>query len=515
MSNPLTAQEIMVELQSRGIRINKTSGKGRQGGAGPANGRGLLFGKHQITVPTAGESTMYSPYTLQEDGNQAFIYKDGEPVSKVKVIPTPRFYSLKTAEGVPYSQIALLHGRDCLASTVIQHCSRWRNDERCQFCGIGESLSDHHTIAVKTPEQLVEVAEAAMRLDGIKHVTLTAGTTANPLKGIKHLGNCARAIKAATGLPVHVQFEPVDDPSIYTYLKDCGVDTVGMHLESFDQKVRERITPGKAKISINSYFEGFARAVEVFGRNQVSTYIIIGLGEDYQTTISGCVRCIEMGVYPFVVPLRPVKGTPFADMAPPEPKTMIEIYTELAKVLRKNGLRANNSKAGCVLCGACSVLPAFEEENAKAKFIVKVAENEDELRQYRFVRREVFVREQGIFDEDDNDEHDSESIPIIGIDTASGRVVGAVRCYPLKNGDWVGGRLAVLPDFRRGLGAHLVRKAMAEVHSRGCVNFYAQIQEKNVKFFQRLGWSLTGNSLVLKDIVHYEMKVVFPECIRK
>lgn len=360
MGSSLKHEELMVELQSRGIRLEQGSGKGRQGGAGPANGKGMVFGNYQITVPTSGECAMNSDYSLHEDGERSFIYKDGKVVSEVKLIGTPRFYALHTEDGVPYNKIALLHGRDCLASTVIQTCSRWHGGERCQFCGIGTSLSEDNTVSVKTPKQLAEVAEAAARLDGVTHVTLTAGTTANPLYGIKHLGECTRAIKDATGLPVHVQFEPVDDLDVYDYLKECGVDTVGMHLESFDQAVRERITPGKAKVPVSAYFDGFAKAVEVFGRNQVSTYIIIGLGENLSDTLAGCVRCIEMGVYPFVVPLRPVKETPFANMAPPEPKAMAEIYREVARALADKGLRAAQSKAGCVRCGACSVLPAFE-----------------------------------------------------------------------------------------------------------------------------------------------------------
>ncbi|MDP4160305.1 MAG: MSMEG_0568 family radical SAM protein [Bacillota bacterium] len=360
MGSPLETKELMVELQSKGIKITQGTGKGRQGGAGPANGKGLVFGKNQITVPTTGECAINSHYTLHEDGEHSLIFKDGELVSEVELIGTPRFYALHTADGVPYNKIALLHGRDCLASTVIQTCSRWHGGERCQFCGIGTSLSDNKTMPVKTPKQLAEVAEVAVCLDGVTHVTLTAGTTANPLYGIKHLGDCAQAIKEATGLPVHVQFEPVNDLSTYSHLKDCGVDTVGMHLESFDQKVRERITPGKAKLPVSEYFEGFAKAVEVFGRNQVSTYIIIGLGESLADTLAGCIRCIKMGVYPFVVPLRPVKETTFANMSPPEPKTMIELYTEVARALADNGLRAAASKAGCVRCGACSVLPAFE-----------------------------------------------------------------------------------------------------------------------------------------------------------
>jgi len=361
MGNPLITEELMVELQSKGVRLEQGSGKGRQGGAGPANGIGLVFGKYQITVPTAGKEVMRSCYSVQPSEKRALIYKDGQPVSEAELIGTPRFYSLKTADGVPYNKIALLHGRECLASTVIQTCSRWHGRERCQFCGIGESLSDQATVAVKTPKQLAEVAEAAVRLDKVTHVTLTAGTTANPLNGIKHLADCAQAIKEATGLPIHVQFEPVEDLSVYSRLRECGVDTVGMHIESFDPEVRKRITPGKAKISEITYFECFAKAVEIFGRNQVSTYIIIGLGENVADTLAGCVRCIEMGVYPFVVPLRPIKGTPFADMAPPEPDKMISIYHQLAKVLAKSGLRADKSKAGCVRCGACSVLPAFEK----------------------------------------------------------------------------------------------------------------------------------------------------------
>lgn len=148
-----------------------------------------------------------------------------------------------------------------------------------------------------------------------------------------------------------------------------------------------------------------------------------------------------------------------------------------------------------------------------AKFILKVAESEDELRQYNSVRREIFVHEQGIFKEEDIDEHDSIALPIIGLDTSSDRVVGVVRCYLLENQDWMGGRLAVLPAFRGRLGVLLVRKAMEEVESRGCRNFYAHIQEQNVKFFQRLGWSLTGESSIFSGVVHHDMQVVFPEWI--
>jgi len=142
-------------------------------------------------------------------------------------------------------------------------------------------------------------------------------------------------------------------------------------------------------------------------------------------------------------------------------------------------------------------------------FILKIAENDEELKQYYSVRKEIFVKEQGIFSDQDQDEHDACALHIIGVERTSGKIVGVVRCYPLGNGDWMGGRLAVLPDYRRGLGTLLVRKAMEEVHKRGCRNFYAHIQEQNVTFFQRLGWTLGSGKMILGGVLHYDMQVIF------
>ena len=52
--------------------------------------------------------------------------------------------------GVPYWQIALLH-LDSVASTVLQTCAYWGNDDQCTFCGIGVTLANGRTIARKTP----------------------------------------------------------------------------------------------------------------------------------------------------------------------------------------------------------------------------------------------------------------------------------------------------------------------------------------------------------------------------
>src|ERR1700742_2845966 len=116
----------------------------------------------------------------------------------LELVPRPRFYDLATADGVPYRQIALLHGADVLASTVVQTCIRYGEADRCRFCAIEESLHAGSTVAAKTPDQLAEVAEAAVRLDGIRQLGLTTGTPARPDRGRPASGS-VRAGRAGGG----------------------------------------------------------------------------------------------------------------------------------------------------------------------------------------------------------------------------------------------------------------------------------------------------------------------------
>ncbi|MEW5956161.1 MAG: MSMEG_0568 family radical SAM protein [Chloroflexota bacterium] len=355
-------QEIILDLQSLGARIETpVENRGRRGGAGPADSKAFILAGVAAMVPTLGEFVAQSPYAVVEEGDGYYLTHQGQKLMPIQFPLTPRFYELETKEGIPYWKIALLHGQDVLATTVVQRCVRWRRPgERCQFCGIEYSLERGSTIAVKTPEQLAEVAEAAVRLDGIKQLIMTTGTINYHDMGIHYLAKCSQAIKAAVAIDIQAQFEPPENLDDLELLCQAGVDSVGMHLESFDPSVRERVTPGKAQISIERYFEAFERAVAIFGRNQVSSYLIVGLGEDLASLIEGCRRLAQIGVYPFVVPLRPIMGTPLQDIPAPDPVLMGRIYRQVAAINKEYGLNWRNSKAGCARCGACSGLTAFE-----------------------------------------------------------------------------------------------------------------------------------------------------------
>lgn len=351
---------VRADLAVRGVRTATAVRRGP--GAGPSDDGHLVLdgadGRTNLALPIDPGS----PYVLR-DGRIFESVSDGERDLGIAAEPVarPRFYDLATADGVPYRQIALLHGADVLASTVVQTCIRYVESERCRFCAIEESLRAGSTVAAKTPEQLAEVAAAAVALDGVRQMVLTTGTTTGPDRGARHLARCVRAIhRAVPGLPIQVQIEPPGDLAAIDELHAAGARAIGIHVESMDEAARRAWMPGKGSVPMTEYEAAWDRAVTVFGRNRVSTYLLIGLGEDPDELVAGAAGLIERGVYPFVVPLRVLPGT-LADRDGahgPDPAVVADVTGRVGALLRAAGMSGADQGAGCAACGACSALPA-------------------------------------------------------------------------------------------------------------------------------------------------------------
>jgi len=349
---------LITELQGRGLRVEVPL-ESRQGGAGPADAGMLWVDGFAATVPTGAHYARTSPYVLRAEDDGWAVYRDGERLASAEPARRPRYYDLATADGIPYWKIALLH-LDSVASTVNQTCAYWGNADQCAFCGIGVTLANGRTIARKTPEMLAEVAVAARDLDGAVDATLTTGTTATPDKGALYVARCGQAVREASGLPVEVQFEPPRDLDVIDRVADMGISSAGIHVETFDPQVLARIAPAKARTGIDGYFRAWERAVAAFGEGQVSTYVILGMGEDPDLIVEGCRRAIDIGVYPFVVPIRPVAGSLMEDVTPPGREYTERIYRKVAAYMSERGLDASVPKAGCARCQACSGLQSVQ-----------------------------------------------------------------------------------------------------------------------------------------------------------
>jgi len=367
-STASSLKQLITDFQVNGVAEPTVPGnKGRKGGAGPSDHRAFMIDGTTVMIPVYNTTSKVSPFSLQmsAEGTLALAHREkGCSLIDVSTPPDPKFYKLNTADGIPYDSIALLHGRDVLATTLLQTCIRFRDrSQSCQFCAIEQSLNNGRTLMRKTPEQVAEVAEAAVRLDGIRQLVMTTGTPNSEDRGAWLMAETAAAVKTRVNLPIQGQCEPPRDPIWYQRMKEAGIDSLGMHLEVVEPDVRRRILPGKSELSLEHYYEAFAQAVTVFGRGQVSTYLLAGLGDSADSVIRCSEHLIKIGVYPFVVPFVPISGTPLEHHPAPDTDFMIEVYTAVAARLKASDISSDLMAAGCAKCGACSALSLFEGES--------------------------------------------------------------------------------------------------------------------------------------------------------
>ena len=368
MNSTLTLERnhiLLNEIQTQGIRLKGDADLTiREGGAGPTDHKAVSIFNTTVMVPVFSHSANSSSFEASHPSimGYASLKKNGETITTIRFIPEPKFYKESSSDGIPFWKIARLHSKDVLATTVLQNCIRYKNKETsCQFCAIGESLTYDTTIAYKKPHHLAEVAKRAVELDNVSQFVMTTGTPGSSDRGAKILYESVVAVREVVDIPIQVQCEPPDDFNWFALLKEAGASSIGMHLEAVTNRVRNKIMPGKADVSIDYYFKAFKSAVTVFGKGNVSTYILAGLGDTQEEILEMSQDLIAMGVYPFVVPFVPIRNTPLENHTSPDKEFMHGILDPLAQALVKAQMTSDTIESGCAKCGACSTLSAFEK----------------------------------------------------------------------------------------------------------------------------------------------------------
>lgn len=368
MTKTDSVARIKAELQEKGLRISpELAVKLEKLYNAPAVSTGRLVlclkspaGNGEV-VPVFivnGKRGVNSPYRLAENGPGKFeVLKGDEKFTDVTFFPRPRFYNLTTSGGNPMSKVAVIVGPGHLRSVVSQNCYYQEVGKACKFCAVQHWWN---AMPTKQPEQIAEAAIAGYAEGVVKHISLTTATANTPDKGLANLVETARLIHEKAKIPVMLEFEPIVDHKLLRALlreaKKAGVTTVSINIEVFDEKMREDIMPAKGKIPISEYLANWKICHEMFGKNEVSTTMVVGIGESDDSIIHGMETAAENGVMTFLVPHSPAIGTAYEDMIPPSADRMLGLYIKASEIHKKHGLDMCACTAGCVRGGGFSAI---------------------------------------------------------------------------------------------------------------------------------------------------------------
>jgi len=119
------------------------------------------------------------------------------------------------------------------------------------------------------------------------------------------------------------------------------------------------------------------------------------------------------------------------------------------------------------------------------------------------IRREVFIREQGIPESEEWDGEDAACIHVLA--TLNREPVGTGRLNPAGKI----GRIAVMSGTRgRGIGTRILRCLILEARRHGIREPFLHAQVQAVPFYERLGFSREGEEFDEAGIPHLRMSLV-------
>jgi biotin synthase-related radical SAM superfamily protein len=134
-----------------------------------------------------------------------------------------------------------------------------------------------------------------------------------------HIEAIVREIKKGDNVKVSVSCQPLNRENIVR-LATAGVDRLGIGLDAATESLFNDVKGNNAKgpYTWKDQFLHLTQALDVFGEGNVSTHVIVGLGETEKDTCKLIQRCTDMGVLPALFAFTPIRGTALEKKSPPE-----------------------------------------------------------------------------------------------------------------------------------------------------------------------------------------------------
>ena len=221
----------------------------------------------------------------------------------------------------------------------------------CLFCA-SHHLKNYNPIS---PERWVEHIRKAAMEKNLKAIAITSGIPGSVEDNIQDFIRVIERIKDP-GIPIGV--EPyVETEEQIVRLKRAGADEIKLNIQSFDREIFKVISPG---LNYEHILRMLKKAVEVFGKNRVTSNIIIGFGESDENVIDGVEYLANMGVAAIIrtLHLNPLNRSVLekvVDIQPITTERLIKLREAQARIFQKYGIDTQQFRTMCFVCKGCDL----------------------------------------------------------------------------------------------------------------------------------------------------------------
>ena len=127
--------------------------------------------------------------------------------------------------------------------------------------------------------------------------------------------NCALvlAVRRCVSVAVSVSCQPLNIENMLR-LANAGVKRIGIALDAATEQLFDKVKGASAggPYKWQDEFRLLRMAIGIFGEGNVSTHLIVGLGETEREVVLAIQKSVDMGILPALFAFTPVKGTALA-----------------------------------------------------------------------------------------------------------------------------------------------------------------------------------------------------------
>ncbi len=303
-----------------------------------------LLQKATTTTPSAGPGAGLESFFIKSGGHRVRLSINRNSPLKVvsdgdEIVVVRNDIEVVSGELEP----ALSHCPEQAYLTISGQCIY-----DCKFCPVPKLHGK-----IKSLEKILDIVEKADRTGRLRAISLTSGVAVSPEDEVRAAVEIVKALRARYDLPIGVSVYPTVTSSEDLY--SAGATEVKYNVETLGSEIFKRCCPG---LSFFQIIESLEEAVDIFGKNRVTSNFIIGLGESDECVRFGASRLADIGVIPI---LRPVSPHPLRageiEIKRPSADRLLKLGRILRGVLDKHGLRADIAETMCLPCTGCDMTP--------------------------------------------------------------------------------------------------------------------------------------------------------------
>lgn len=297
---------------------------------------GLIF----VNVPESHED---SPFCIDYLEQRFILTMDRNIVdAAIRILPVPQYAldNVRLENGVPVRELVMTHAHR-LRISPIHGCSY-----HCQFCTCNGQR--YNEIPCEDLDQAVQIALQDPNISP-DHVLISGGTPDAREETYLYLNKIYQYLPqkypsfefdvmlSPRGLHVRDNNEQGYKEFLNYLYYECGIQTLSVNLELFNDQFRRKYIPEKWKVGIDNYLLFIKNAVDVFGRGRIRSSIIVGL-EQIEDTLRGIEEICEQGCIPVLSAFIPDSGTDMASYERPSVEFLSETVERASGTAEKYGM---------------------------------------------------------------------------------------------------------------------------------------------------------------------------------